>query len=70
VLARPPSLAASRQRRYKARQRTGEVVVTLTLSPAETATLHRVGCLDLDRLEDRRAIADAVHLMLGHILTG
>src|SRR2546430_1787504 len=50
---------ASRQRRYKARQRQGDVVITVTLSPDETATLNRVGCLDLDKLEDRAAIADA-----------
>jgi hypothetical protein len=68
MLHRPPSSAAARQRRYKARQRQGEVVVTVALSPDETATLHRVGCLDLDRLEDRAAIADALHLVLAHIL--
>lgn len=69
MLARPPSpsAAARRQARYKMRQRQGHVVVTLTLSPDETARLHRVGCLDLDKLENRAAIADAVHLMLAHI---
>jgi hypothetical protein len=60
--------AAARQRRYKARQRQGEVVITVTLSPDETATLHRVGCLDLDKLEDRAAIAEALHLVLANIL--
>jgi hypothetical protein len=63
-----PSAAAVRQRRYKVRQRQGDVVVTVTLSPDETATLNRVGCLDIDRLEDRAAIGHAIHLMLAHIL--
>jgi hypothetical protein len=67
MLDRPPSHAV-RQRRYKARQRQGDVVVTVTLSPDETATLNRVGCLDLDKLEDRSAIASALHLVLAHIL--
>ena len=64
----PPSAAAARQRRYKARQRQGDVVVTFTLSPDETAKLHRIGCLDLDKLEDRHALGAAIHLMLAHIL--
>jgi hypothetical protein len=34
---------AVRQRRYKARQRQGEVVITVTLSPDKTATLRRGG---------------------------
>jgi hypothetical protein len=60
--------SAARQRRYKARQRQGDVVVTVTLTSDETAVLHRVGCLDLDKLEDRAAIANAIHLVLANIL--
>ena len=66
MLERPPSHAA-RQRRYRKRQRNGEVMVTVALSREETDRLCRLGCLDLDKLEDRGAIADAVHLLLAHI---
>jgi len=58
----------ARQRRYRQRQRDGEVAVTVTLSRAEIDRLHQQRCLDLDKLEDRRAIADAIHLLLGSIL--
>lgn len=66
MLKRPPSPAAVRQRRFKARQRNGEIVVTITLSPAETDTLYQIGCLDIDKLENRRAIVEALHLALAH----
>jgi len=59
---------AARQRRYRQRQRNGEVIVSIGLLPHETAILHRLNCLDLDKLEDRAAIADAIHLLLAHIL--
>jgi hypothetical protein len=68
MLQRPPSAHAARQRRYRRRQRNGEIMVTIGLSPAEVDTLHRLRCLDLDKLEDRAAIADAVHLLLANIL--
>ena len=61
-----PSAVAVRQRRFKARQRQGEVVISITLSPAETDVLYRIGCLDLDKLEDRAAIVEALHLALSH----
>jgi hypothetical protein len=64
--ARPPSASAARQGRYKQRQRQGDVTVTLTLSQSETATLHQAGCLDIDRLEDRAAIVEGIHLLLGN----
>lgn len=57
-----------RQRRYRQRQQQREIMVTIGFSPDETATLHRLRCLDLDKLEDRRAIADAIHLLLANIL--
>jgi hypothetical protein len=69
MLQRPSSSpTAVRQRRFKARQRQGDVVVTVALTPDETAMLHRIGCLDLDKLEDRAAIANAIHLALAYIL--
>jgi hypothetical protein len=59
---------SDRQRRYRRRQHAGDVVVTLTLTEAETAKLCRQGCLDISQLEDRGAIAEAVHLLLDSIL--
>jgi hypothetical protein len=47
MLDRPPSPAAVRQRRYKARQRNGRLIVTVELAPEEVDTLHRLGCVDL-----------------------
>ena len=67
MLERPPSHAA-RQRRYRKRQRNGRLMVTVELAPEEVDTLHRLGCVDLDRLEDRAALAAAVHLLLANIL--
>jgi hypothetical protein len=68
MLDRAPSPShAARQRAYRGRQRNGEVVVTVTLSRAETDVLHRLRCLDLGKLEDRAAIADAVHLLIASI---
>jgi hypothetical protein len=66
VLDRSRSHAA-RQRRYRQRQRRRGVMATIEFSPDETDKLHRLRCLDLDKLEDRRAIADAIHLLLAHI---
>ena len=63
----PPSHAA-RQRRYRRRQRNDEIMVTVGLSREETDKLCRLHCLDLDKLEDRGAVADAIHLLLAHIL--
>jgi hypothetical protein len=46
---RPPS-NARRQRRYRARQRRGERVVTITFSAAEVARLHYPArCIDADK---------------------
>jgi 2,4-dienoyl-CoA reductase-like NADH-dependent reductase (Old Yellow Enzyme family) len=69
MLERPPT-AAARQRRYKLRQRAGVVMVTVGLSPDETAILRRQNCLtDDSQLEDRAAIADAIHKLLASILS-
>ena len=43
-------------------------MVTVELAPEEVDTLHRLRCIDLDKLEDRGAIADAIHLLLANIL--
>jgi hypothetical protein len=67
MLERAPSPAAARQRRYRRRQRNGETIVTVALSPEETDKLYRLRCLDAHQLEDRAAIADAIHLLLANI---
>jgi hypothetical protein len=43
-------------------------MVTVALTREETDKLCRLRCLDLDKLEDRVAIADAIHLLLANIL--
>jgi hypothetical protein len=68
MLEPPHRRHAARQARYRERQRNGELMVTIGFSPHETAILHRLRCLDLDKLDDRRSIADAIHLLLAHIL--
>jgi len=67
MLERPRRSHAACQRRYRQRERQHEVVVTIVFSPRETAILHRLRCLDLDKLEDRAAIADGIHLLLANI---
>jgi hypothetical protein len=42
-------------------------MVTLGLSPHEIDKLHRAGCLDLDKLENRGALANALHLLIAAI---
>jgi len=59
---------AARQRRYRLRQKNGELAVTVTLSQDETAKLQRLGCVDLDRLEDRAALAEGLHLLIATIV--
>jgi hypothetical protein len=60
---------AARQRRYRARQRERVVMVTVGLSPNEIDILRRLNCLTSDsQLEDRRALADALHQLLATII--
>jgi hypothetical protein len=66
-MALDPRSHAIRQRRYRRRQRCGDVTALVTFSQAETAKLNRLGCLALARLEDRDAVADAIHLLLASI---
>jgi hypothetical protein len=58
---------AVRKRRCRARSQAGTVRVEIEFTPADTATLYDVGCLDLDGLEDPKAIARAVLLLLANI---
>jgi hypothetical protein len=64
VLNRPSSPSATRQQRYRRRQRAGEIMVTVGLLPAEIDKLHRLGCVELGDLEDRAALAHALHLLI------
>jgi hypothetical protein len=66
-MAPDPQSHAARQRRYQRRQRDGDTVVTVALSQQHTAKLVRLGCLALERLDDRGAIADALRLVLDAI---
>jgi hypothetical protein len=66
MLERPPKPSTLRQRRYKDRERRGDITVTITLSQAETAVLHAADCLGLHHLEDRSAIVDALHLLIAN----
>ena len=68
MLERPHRPHAARQARYRKRLRNGEVMVNIGFSPHETAILHRLRCLDLDKLDDHQAIADAIHLLLAHFV--
>jgi len=63
MLERPPS----RQARYRRRQRNGEVMVTLALTPEHTARLAQLGYLAEHELEDRPAIAAAIQLLIANI---
>lgn len=69
MLQRPPPSDShrERQRRYRQRQRQGEVMVTLGLLPSEVDKLCRLGCVDLADLENRGALAHALHLLLAAI---
>lgn len=58
---------AVRKRRCRARDKVGTVWAEIEFTAADTATLHKVGCLDLDRLEDSKAVARAVLLLLANI---
>jgi hypothetical protein len=66
MLQRPTSHAA-RQRRYRRRQRNGEITINVTMSEEETDKLCRLRCLDLDKLENRAAIANAVHILIASV---
>jgi plasmid replication initiation protein len=59
-----PSPHAARQRRYRARQRRGVLMVTVGLPADETAILRRLNCLTSDsELEDRAATASALAIV-------
>jgi hypothetical protein len=56
--------ASQRQARYRERQRDGVAVVTIGLTPDQTAKLHRLGLIALDKLEDRAALVVALHTLI------
>jgi hypothetical protein len=69
MLHRPPSPARSdaaarraRQARYRRRQAAGRLFAGIEFTPGETAKLHRLGYLGDCQLEDREAIAAAIHM--------
>jgi hypothetical protein len=43
------------------------MMVTIEVTPSETAKMHRLGCLDLCKLEDHAAIVAGFHLLLASI---
>jgi hypothetical protein len=55
------------QRRYRRRERTGELMVTLALDPTEVAKLVMLRYLRDCEIEDRRAIAAAVKALIAGI---
>jgi hypothetical protein len=63
----PPGAHAARQRRYRRRQAASRVVVTIEILPEETAKLARLYYLRDSQLEDRKAIAVALHMILANI---
>jgi hypothetical protein len=66
--ARRRAQHAAAMRRHRARERDGVVVVTLALTPDETAKLARLRYLEDHELEDRRAIAAAIRALIAGIL--
>jgi hypothetical protein len=69
MLHRPPSSpAAARLRRYRQRQATGRLSVTVELTQEETAKLCRLRCLTECELEDRDRIAAAIHRLIDSII--
>lgn len=56
-----------RMKRYRQRQRGGRLFASIEFSPEETARLNRLGYLRDGELEDRDAIAAAVHILLSNI---
>jgi hypothetical protein len=59
---------ADRIRRYRQRQAAGRLSVTTDVTPDEVDKLYRLRYLTACELEDRRAIAAALHSLLANIL--
>ena len=53
-----------RQRRYRVRQVASHLVVTVELTPAETAKLVRLEYIGPHELEDRKRVAEAIRALL------
>jgi hypothetical protein len=63
-----PTPGARRIREFRQREKHGEIMVTVTLTPSETGILRALNCLTSDsQLEDRAAIAVAIHKLLASI---
>ena len=60
---------AARMRRHRRRQAAGLISVTSDFTPEETSRLCSLGYLSECELEDRAAIAAAVHALLANIVT-
>ena len=58
-----------RARRYRGRQKSGQLVITLAVTPSETHKLFCLGYLSECALEDRDQIARAVHDLIANIVT-
>jgi hypothetical protein len=55
-------------RRHRRRERRHEITVTVTLTQVETGVLLACNCLiSANQLEDRAAIADAIHKLIGSV---
>ncbi|MGH7098113.1 MAG: hypothetical protein ACREE4_10715 [Stellaceae bacterium] len=64
-----PSLAAARQRRYRARRKAGVVLIDIECPPKAIARLVQLGWLDPARRGNRAAVEDAVVALLNRALS-
>jgi hypothetical protein len=62
-----PAKRGERQRRYRKRQVAGVLVVSVVVTPEETAKLGRLHLLNERELENRRAIAEAMKGLLASV---
>jgi hypothetical protein len=64
---KPTASHCARQRRYLRRMELGLVSVTTDFTPEETGKLGRLNLLRDHQLEDRAAIAEALHALIASI---
>ena len=57
----------AQQRRYRALQRAGERIASVRYGSDDVDKLIRLGFLLEDRADDRRAVAEAIALLLAHV---
>jgi len=61
----PPSRTSTlRVRAFRQREADGELLVSLKMSEEETDKLRRGGYLTLDAVEDKGAVAHAIHRLI------